>query len=288
MSTKTYDELVREVRLLTDSIANDPEGRLKIRTAFYDKYGYVEQDGHSYGRSELAFLKWEIKRGTLNPIDNTKHSGSVWWRNTNLNFIFLSELAGMMKENNVVNPDAPMPVQNWLNFINDPTPKNWYIAHNSTILDGYKRYEGCVALENDVEKEFLNITLYRLMFAQAMVEEVTIFPELAEYIADPRGIGVTLLTKLPDFYPPNYPLTKEDLEVILGKEGGWQDDMVFIMNTITLSHLRKLYKEASKWNESPFLMDFVKTKSFLGIKVSKPVYGKREGMPDSCSNVIGV
>jgi|OM-RGC.v1.007820083 hypothetical protein len=288
VSNKTYDELVQEVRALTESIANFPEKRLQVRQAFYEKYGYCVQDGHSYGRSEIAFLKWEIKRGVLNPLDDKEQPGSVWWRNTNLNFIFMSELAGAMKENNVTNPDAPMPVLNWLNFINNPTPETWYIAHNSTILDGFKRYEGCVALENNIEKKFLNITLYRLMFAQAMVEEVTIFPELAEFIADPRGIGVKLLTSLPDFYPPHYPLTEGDLKIILGKEGGWQDDMVFILDNIILLNLGKLYNAASKWNESPFLMDYVKTKEFLGVKRYRPIYGKRDGMPDQCSNIIGV
>ena len=288
MSSKTYDQLVKQVQVLTERIANNPLARLEVRQAFYERYGYVEQDGHNYGRSELAFLKWEIKRGVLNPLDDDTQPGSAWWRNVNLHFIFLSELAGAMKENDVTHPDAPMPTLKWLEFINNPTPENWYTAHNATILDGFKRYEGCALLENKYEIKFLNITLYRLLFAQAMVEETTLFPDLIEEFADPRSVGVKLITSLPDFYPPRYPLTEEDLKIVLGKEGGWQDDMVFILDTLIKSRLHKLYEAAAKWNDSPFATDFIKPRKFFNLNIPKAVYAKRQDMPNECLHKIGI
>lgn len=288
MSDKTYNELVLEVQALCEKIKDDPQARYDVREAFYERYGYVEQDGKNYGRSELAFLEWEIKRGVLNPMDDSTQPGSRWWRNVNLNFIFMSELAGAMKNNDVVNPDAPMPTLKWLDYINDPTPETWYIAHNSSILDGFKRYEGCTTLENKVEVVFINITLYRLLFAQAMVEEVTIFPQIAEEIADPRGIGVTLLTHLPDFYPPHYPLTPQDLSIIQGRDDTVQDKMVWALDTIILANLKPLYQAAAVWDDSPFVMDFITTKKIpiVGISFSEPTYGK-DAKP-VCSDVIGV
>ena len=288
MTDKTYDELVQETLDKCNAIADYPEQRLQIREAFYKKFGYVEQDGHNYGRSEIAFLEWEIKRGVLNPLDDTTQPGSSWWRNVNLHFIFLSELAGAMKENNVTNPDAPMPTLKWLDYINNPTPETWYKAHNSTILDGFQRYQGCAHSENKVEKIFLNITLYRLLFAQAMVEKVTIFPEIAEKVADPRGLGVTLLTKLPDFYPTNYPLNPEDLCVIEGVTGTIEDDLVFILDGYIRLHLAKLYKAAEEWNDSPFLDKYIQTVDVFGLTVSRPIYARQLFPPTKCDQTIGI
>ena len=284
----TYAQLVKQVTELCQEIKNKPEARYATRKAFYTLYGLVENGGAAYGRSELAFLEWEVNRGVLNPLDDPQQAGSEWWRNTNLNFIFYSELAGAMFAHKITHPDAPLCVHKWLDFLNEPSAQSWFIAHNSSILDGFNKYEGCTRLENKIEVEFINITLYRLLFAQAMVEGATLFPEIAEKIADPRSFGVELLVSLPDFYPDHYPLTPADIPIINGWVDTPEDHAVFLLDHIILANIHNLYIEAAKWNESPFTVDFLTkyTIPLTKIHVYKPTYGKNNQQP--CLAEIGV
>ena len=214
---KTYEQLEQAVTELCKSIENKPEARLKVRQAFYKKHGdSTLLDPYNFGDSEIAFLKWEIKRGVFNPLNDPTQAGSPWWRNVNLRFIYFSELAGQIFDESLVQPNLPIPVQAWLDYLTKPTAERWYRAHNTTILEAFNHFLGEARNENNVEQKFLNIILYRLLFAQAMVEDVTIFGEIGSFLADPRGFSVKLITSLPDFYPTHYPLTEEDLSTIEG------------------------------------------------------------------------
>lgn len=248
----TYEEAVAATEALCDAIRNDPCKRRRVRESFYERFGDTDSDGLSYGDSELAFLDWEIRAGVLEP-----ETGSPWWRNVNLNFIYLSELAGCLAQHDIPGDQAPFPTRCWLDFIAKPTPSHWYRAHNSSILDGFHRYEDDARLENEVGQEFLNITLYRLMFAQALVEDATIFGEIGAWLADPRGFSVTLLVHLADFYPPHYPLTETDRPIIEGKGKGLEETAVRLMDGLIRHFLRKLYQAAADWNQAPELLNYL-------------------------------
>ncbi|KTT41016.1 hypothetical protein SB5_04480 [Pseudomonas oryzihabitans] len=248
----TYEEAVAATRALCEAIRNDPGKRRRVRESFYERFGDADNDGLSYGDSELAFLDWEIRAGVLDP-----ETGSPWWRNVNLNFIYLSELAGCLAQHDIPGDQAPFPTRCWLDFIAEPTPSHWYRAHNSSILDGFHRYEDDARLENEVGQEFLNITLYRLMFAQALVEDATIFGEIGAWLADPRGFSVTLLVHLADFYPPHYPLTEADRPIIEGKGKGLEETAVRLMDGLIRHFLRKLYQAAADWNQAPELLNYL-------------------------------
>ena len=248
----TYEEAVAATRALCEAIRNDPGKRRRVRESFYERFGDTDNDGLSYGDSELAFLDWEIRAGVLAP-----ETGSPWWRNVNLNFIYLSELAGCLAQHDIPADQAPFPTRRWLDFIAEPTPSHWYRAHNSSILDGFHLYEDDARLENEVGQEFLNITLYRLMFAQALVEDATIFGEIGAWLADPRGFSVTLLVHLADFYPPHYPLTEADRAIIEGKGKGLEETAVRLMDGLIRHFLRELYQAAADWNQAPELLNYL-------------------------------
>lgn len=253
----SYQELVIEAQALCALIADNPQARLATRQAFYQRYGFSSQDGFSYGDSELAFLKWEIRRGVLNPM-SANPAGSHWWRNVNLDFIFHSELAGLMDQQDV-SPTAETPAATlaWLNFLAHPTPTNWYRAHNTTILAGFEAKQAYMADEIALEREFINITLYRLLFAQALVEDATIFGNIGKWIADPRGFAVDFIVHLTNFYPNHYPLTEADRPLIEGTGHSIQALEVKILDRdIILPHLSKLYQAAAQWNNSPFLLTY--------------------------------
>lgn len=286
---KTYAQLELAVAELCKSIENQPESRLEVRQAFYKKYGTSTLlDPYNYGDSEIAFLKWEIKRGVFNPLDDKTQAGSPWWRNVNLRFIYFSELAGRVFDEKLTQSDFPIPVQAWLDFLNDQSAENWYRAHNTTILDAFNHFLGEARNENDVEQKFLNIILYRLLFAQSMVEDVTIFGELGSVLADPRGFSVKLITSLPDFYPTHYPLTQDDLATIEGDDltakevffdiiKDWREKpdvkelikdifqledfgVKILDDWIIKPHIIKMYAAAATYDKAPFLPGYLEGK----------------------------
>lgn len=248
----TYEDAVAATRELCRQIENVPARRRAVREDFYKRFGDADNDGLSYGDSELAFLDWEIRAGVLDP-----QRGSPWWRNVNLHFIYLAELAGCLARHGLSGEQAPFPTRCWLTFIADPTPRHWYRAHNASILAGFARHEQDARDENAVGQLFLNITLYRLMFAQALVEEATLFAELGALLADPRGFSVKLLVSLADFYPPHYPLGEADRAVIEGHGLGIEELGVRLMDGWIRLELPRLYAEAAAWNQAPELLDYL-------------------------------
>lgn len=242
----TYEELVIQTRELCSNVLdNNPAERGNIRRKFYKDYGRKVAGGEKYGRAEIAYYQWEENRGSMNPLDDITLPGSPWWRNVNLKFIYFSELAGAMFENNITSDKAPNPVHKWLDFLKNPSPKSWYRAHNASIFTAAEEFRKNSSEENDISAWFLNPVLYRLMFAQAILEEPTfataavetginnisdeikneflknliekIEKELEkkytgdlikdlEYFADPRGPGVSIILNFQNFYPTEYPI----------------------------------------------------------------------------------
>ncbi|MFP8967395.1 hypothetical protein ACKC9G_12505 [Pokkaliibacter sp. CJK22405] len=270
----TYQELELEAQTACDQVRNSPQGRRKLRVDFYQRFGNPGHGLLNYGDSEIAFLDWEIRRGVLNPIPATlgQQAGSHWWRDVNLRFIYFSELAGLMYAEEVQYPAAPAPVQAWLHFLHCPSSESWYRAHNTSILAGFEEYRELAFEENAIEQKFLNIILYRLMFAQALVNGATVFGDLGKLVANPQGLAVDLLVHIEDFYPCHYPLTLSDLPKIEGIGLTVEALEVRVMDSIIiLPHLTQLYTAAAGWNAAPWLLQYQKH--------GKPVYPHLNSIP---------
>jgi uncharacterized protein with NAD-binding domain and iron-sulfur cluster len=234
-------------------VADDPEGRYRLRVAFYERYGRGLDGGAGWGDSELAFMRWEIERGVLNPLDDPQRPGSPWWRNVNLEFLYISELAGLVYEARLLREGLPATVRFWLDFIEKPGESTWYRAHNASIIAGYIEHKQDAKKENKAERVFVNIVLYRLLFAQAMVEgEAWAFGPLGEILGNPMLPSVETLVEMPDFYPRHYPLTPEDLKEILGRGHSIEEELVRILDDdIIIPHLRQLYGLAARLSQEP-------------------------------------
>ncbi|MBW1296451.1 hypothetical protein [Aquimarina litoralis] len=256
--------LKKNAQTIVDGVSNDPEGRYQLRYDFYQKYGDPFVKGREgLGNSELAFIKWEIKRGTLNPIDG-KQPGSPWWREVNSYFLYLATLAQLIKESGDTFEDLPVPVQFWLDYIETPNECSWYRAHNSSIIAGYEIADTIAFKENIYEQYFMNIVLYRLLYAQSMVEGVT-FGILGKIFGNPRGCAVSLITDIEAFYPTHYPLSKEDIKYVTHKAHNFFGLVEIVFDKIfILPHLDDLYKEAATWNNSPIVTKFIHN--------NKPIY----------------
>ncbi|MBQ4821664.1 hypothetical protein [Aquimarina sp. MMG016] len=246
------------------SVSDNPQGRYQLRYEFYKKYGDpFTKRSEGLGNSELAFIEWETKRGTLNPISGS-HPGSPWWRKVNSHFLYVATLAQLIKESGETFQELPVPVSFWLDYINTPNECSWYRAHNSSIISGYQVADKLAYKETIYEQYFMNIVLYRLLFAQSMVEGVS-FGLLGKIFANPRGFAVTIITGIKAFYPNHYPMSKKDIKYVTHRAHNFMGFVEDIFDKLLiLPHLNTLYAEAVTWNNSPMVMKYVKN--------NKPIY----------------
>ena len=152
-------------------------------------------------------MRWQARRGVLNPLDASP-PGSVWWRAVNERLLrdgcetvaLLGGLAGEPSSN---------AVGLWLAFIAKPTGRNWYRAHNASIVGAYLERRGLAEAESSPERFFMNVALARVLYAHAL----NAAPRLAlgrlaavgRVLGDPRlgmaGAFLSLGRVLPDRYP---------------------------------------------------------------------------------------
>ena len=63
------------------AVRHDPAQRMGLAGRFYDdRAGRVSI--RAYRRAELAFMRWQVSRGVLAPLDSGQ-PGSEWWRSVN-------------------------------------------------------------------------------------------------------------------------------------------------------------------------------------------------------------
>jgi hypothetical protein len=257
MVTPSLKEIEAQTWKYVDTLKDSPQARLMSREVFYEKYGGgTPAHKFGYGESELAFLRWE-ERGVLEP-PGADPPGSPWWSEVNLWFIYLSELGARAREAGLPKEELPMPAQFWVDFIDRPGSQSWYKAHNSSIIDGYLKFPELAVKEDLPEQVFINMVLYRLLFAQSMVEGGFFFPRLGEILADPEGGAVDLITHLDDFYPRNYPMTPEEVKAVMGKAENLEElGVKFMDDVLIMPELTNLYRHAATLNAQPGLMKFI-------------------------------
>ncbi len=252
MATDSWINREKEIRATVAALADDPEGRYAIREKFYHRYGDVfTEHGKGLGNSELAFLRWEIERGVLNPLDHPTHPGSPWWRAVNLDFILQAELAAGAFEEKMQPEQFAGPIRTWLDYLYHQRPARWYRAHNHSIVSGYLSRIEEAKSEHPAEQYFVNEVLYRVLFAEAMAQgEHLAFGKLGKILANPRLISVDILVHLPSFYPRHYPLTAEDIRQVRHQGHNIREIGVLILDDlIILPKLSRLYAWASNWLE---------------------------------------
>ena len=105
-------------------------------------------------------------------------------------------------------PSSPT-IELWTSFIDSPTPRCWYRAHNVTIVSAYLENYGLAEAESAAERFFFNVALLRVLYAHALVAAPRLslgrFAALGPLLGDPRlgmaGAFLSLRRVLPDTYP---------------------------------------------------------------------------------------
>lgn len=253
-----FEKIAGIVRDKLEVIQESPSRRLRLREEFYHEYGHPQLPyGQGLGNSELSFLKWEIERGVLNPLDDGEVSGSPWWREVNFHFIYTCELARTIHKEDLTFRNLPLAVKFWLDYIELPTAENWYKAHNKAIVNGYIEYENLALQESIHEQRFMNEVLYRVLFAGAMCAGKE-FSQLGTLLSNPRLPAVDILVHLPDFYPSHYPLSHSDIKHILHKGYSIEEEAVRILDCwLIMPQLQDMYSWTSKYLDTPELCRYI-------------------------------
>ena len=97
----------------------------------------------------------------------------------------------------------------WLEFSARPTGRNWYRAHNASIVSGYLEHRELAETEKAPERFFMNVALARVLYAHALVGAPRLalgrLAPLGRVVGDPRlgmaGVFLSLRRVLPDRYP---------------------------------------------------------------------------------------
>jgi hypothetical protein len=189
------------------AVRDDPQARLALMRDLYQASGRRNRRHLPYRRAASAFMGWQLRRGLLNPPDCSA-PGSPWWRSLNERLLLDGWEARALALGCPGSPSS-LAVAASVAFIRRPNARNWYRAHNMTIVSGYLNHEDLAHQEGRVERFFINLVLVRVLYAHALVAAPRLalgwLAPIARPLGDPRlgmtGIFLSLSRVLPDRYP---------------------------------------------------------------------------------------
>jgi len=201
-------------------------------------------------------MRWQVKRGVLNRLDGSP-PGSVWWRAMNDRLLrdgteAVALLGGLDGE------PSSQAVRLWLEFSDRPTGRNWYRAHNASIVGGYLESRTLAEEETAAERFFMNVALARVLFAHALVGSPRLaagrLAPLGRLVADPRlgmaGVFLSLRRVLPNIYPLD-----GDVEVYLADE---QRLGRLLDYAVIVPRLQRLYEWSAEDLAEPRLLELIR------------------------------
>lgn len=188
-------------------VRDQPEARLLLLQSSYAPLPGAPPLHLRYQRAALAFMRWQVGRGLLNPPDHP-HPGSPWWRAVNERLL-RDTYEARARILGHPGPASSPSVEPSVAFAEQPSSPAWYRAHNVTIVTGYLDHRDLAEAENRVERFFINLVLMRLLYAHALVTAPRLalgwLSPTARWLGDPRramtGMFLSVSRVLPDRYP---------------------------------------------------------------------------------------
>jgi hypothetical protein len=235
---------------------DDPAARLALMARlFHGPTGRAPRH-LPFRRAALSFMRWQARRGLLNPLDASP-PGSVWWRAVNERLLrdgcetvaLLGGLAG--------DPSSHA-VRLWLEFSARPTGRNWYRAHNASIVAGYLEHRGLAEAEAAPERFFMNVVLLRVLYAHALAAAPRLAlgrcAPLGRLLGDPRLGMAGVFLSLRRVLPNRYPLALDVERYIAGEQrlGRLLDYAVIV------PRLQRLYEWSAEELAEPLLLGLVR------------------------------
>ncbi len=191
---------------LVGAVRNDPARRLELAASFYDRRGGAAGI-RSYRRAELAFMRWQVRRGVLAAPD-AERPGSPWWRAVNEGLLRDAWEARLLDSNEAGTASRPS-VARWLQFLRQPSPRAWYLAHNASIVAGYLAHRDLAQREQPLERFFMDVALIRVLYAHSLLTAPRLalgrLAAAARLLADPRWRGADMFLSLHNILPRPVP-----------------------------------------------------------------------------------
>jgi hypothetical protein len=204
----------------------------------------------------LSFMRWQAQRGVLNPID-VSPPGSVWWRAMNERLLRDGcEAIGLLR--GLAGEPSSQAVRLWLEFSARPTGRNWYRAHNASVVSGYLEHRNLAETENAPERFFINVALVRVLYAHVLVGAPTLalgpLAPIGRVLGDPRFGMAGMFLSLRRVVPNRYPLAFEVERYIVAEHrlGRMLDYAVIV------PRLQRLYEWSAQELDEPRLLNLVR------------------------------
>ena len=238
------------------AVRDDPAARLALMArVFHGPTGSAPRH-LPFRRAALSFMRWQARRGVLNPLDASP-PGSVWWRAVNERLLrdgceTVALLGGLAGE------PSSHAVRLWLEFGARPTGRNWYRAHNASIVAGYLEHQNLAEAEHTPERFFMNVALLRVLYAHTLAAAPRLalgrFAPLGRLLGDPRLGMAGVFLSLPAVLPDRYPLALDVEGYIAGEQRlGRMLDYAVIM-----PRLQSLYEWSAEELGEPRLVELVR------------------------------
>jgi hypothetical protein len=238
------------------AVRDDPAARLALMARLFKGPTGSAPRHRPFRRAALSFMRWQAQRGLLNSL-GVFPPGSVWWRAMNERLLRDgSEAVGLL--GGLTGEPSSQAVRLWLEFSERPTGRNWYRAHNASIVGGYLAHRDLADAEAEAERFFMNVALARVMFAHALVGAPRLaagwLAPLGRLVGDPRfgmaGVFLSLRRVLPNTYPLD-----RDVEYYIADEqrlGRLLDYAVIVPG------LQRLYEWSAQDLDEPRLLELVR------------------------------
>jgi hypothetical protein len=208
-----------------------------------------------FRRAAMSFMRWEAQRGVLNALD-ADPPGSRWWRAMNERLL-RDGCEAVERAGGRGGRASTSTIGLWDAFVERPTARTWYRAHNASIVAAYLDHRDLAEEESRTERFFLNVVLVRVLYAHALVAA----PRLAlgrlalcgRPLGDPRlgmaGIFLSMGRVLPDRYPVD-----DDLGVYLRAEHTFGRVLDY---AVIQPRLRRLYDWSARELGRPEISELV-------------------------------
>jgi hypothetical protein len=237
-------------------VRDDPAGRFALAMATYHGPTGRAPRHLPFRRAAMSFMRWELDRGVLNPVDRAP-PGSPWWRAMNERLL-RDGCEAVARSAGLAGDMSSPTIELWMAFIAAPTASNWYRAHNASIVAAYLEHRDLAEREGRAERFFLNVVLLRVLYAHALVAAPRLalgrLAILGRGLGDPRLGMAGIFLSLGRVLPHRYPLSA-DLEVYLRDEHGLGRVLDYALIAPRLQHL---YEWSARELEHPGLSGLIR------------------------------
>lgn len=247
--------LVR-ARAQVSAVRDDPRGRLALLARTYHGPTGRAPRHLPFRRAALSFMRWQERRGVLNPLD-APVPGSVWWREVNERLL-RDGCESVALAGGLSGEPSSRAVRLWLAFIETPTGRNWYRAHNASIVGAYLEHRELAETEVAAERFFMNVALGRVLYAHALVGAPRLalgrFAPLGGLLGDPRlGMAGAFLS-LGRVLPNRYPLTR-DVQTYIANE---QNIGRLLDYSVIVPRAQRVYEWSAEELGEPRLLELIR------------------------------